>query len=82
MWCNKCGTHSTRVKDTAPSHVERVVGRGKEYLCSWGDTQLEVLRVKPDTPFVVRVLSCSNCGIKYRTIEVPMMVHRGYRSKD
>ena len=81
MWCTKCGTHSTKVKDTAPSHVERVVGRGKEYLASWGETQLEVLRVKPDTPFVVRSITCVNCGIKYRTIEVPMMIHKGYRSK-
>ena len=75
MYCRNCKTHSTKVKDTCQSHTYLVKGKGKEYLDSWGKEQLSLLGVKPGLPYTVRALECTNCGSRYRTLEIPTMCY-------
>ena len=81
MYCPKCREFSTKVKDCAQSHKPYVIGRGREYLEKWGNLQLEVLRVKPSSPFVARALQCKLCKTKYRSLEVLLEVTKGYKTK-
>ena len=69
MYCPNCGSISTKVKDTAPSHVDHLVNRGREYLISWGDKQLNKLDIDTKA-FVVRAIQCSKCSTRYRTLEI------------
>ena len=80
MYCPNCGSISTKVKDTAPSHVDHLVNRGREYLISWGDKQLNKLDIDTKA-FVVRAVQCSKCSTRYRTLEILVEEDRDRRRR-
>lgn len=80
MYCPNCGSISTKVKDTAPSHVDHLVNRGREYLISWGDKQLKELDIDTKA-FVVRAIQCSECSTRYRTLEILVEEDRDRRRR-
>ena len=80
MYCPKCESVSTKVKDTAPSNVPHLINRGREYLTSWGDKQLEELNIDTKA-FVVRAIQCSKCSTRYRTLEILIEEDRDRRRR-
>ncbi len=63
MYCPKCGSHATKVKDIAHSH--QTPTRSRKYLSDWGE------QIKHSgLAYTARKLECANCGTRYRSLEV------------
>ena len=68
MYCPKCGKNGTRVKDIAHSHHTYLPGKGHEYLQRWGKSTLT--GDKDKAHFTARILECTFCSYKFRTMEL------------